>query len=101
MSEIPLFCLLDQAPDDPVMLHHEIVTDADGDMRPVAARMNGMARCPDCGLWYPLIEEAEGWFTDTGEVESWSPGSAECPFCDLTMIAWWDNSVVLRHEATL
>lgn len=65
-------------------------------------RFNGIAQCPECGLWWPLIEEVEEWEEfQEGPLEgywravSWGPGSAQCTFCDLVMIDSFDGKFVL------
>jgi hypothetical protein len=78
----------------PVVLR--LSRDNDGCQR--GERINGSAECPDCGLWWPLIEEPEEWDTETGDVVSWGPGAAECADCELVIIDTFDGAFVIRAE---
>jgi hypothetical protein len=74
--------------------------DQDGYMR--AQRIHGIAQCPDCGLWWPLIEEVEAWVAGTGEHDGkwiateWGPGTAECIECGCIVVDTFDGCFVIR-----
>lgn len=78
--------------------------DAEGYQR--ASRINGIAQCPDCGLWWPLVEEIEAW-TDGSSIPSgkfagkwvaseWGPGVANCLECDVVIVDSFDGTYLLR-----
>lgn len=51
-------------------------------------RINGACQCPECGLWWPVIEEPDVWTeSDDGRwiATGWW-GEARCELCHLLMI---------------
>lgn len=80
--------------------------DKDGFQR--GTRINGIAQCPECGLWWPLIEEVEAWVSgdeigDAGRKFSgkwvateWGIGTAECLDCGCIVIDSFDGCYLIR-----
>lgn len=74
--------------------------DADGYQR--AERIHGIAQCPDCGLWWPLIEQVEAWRHGRGKYRGkhlaieWGPGTAECLECGVVLVDSFDGCFVIR-----
>lgn len=82
--------------------------DADGYQ--CGERINGVAQCPDCGRWWPLIESVEAWqmagdnlperFRGKWIATEWGPGHAECVDCELAIVDSFDGTYVIRHVKT-
>jgi hypothetical protein len=83
--------LFDRDQYEPYVVTLEKGTDNDG--IPTGKRINGYDQCPKCGLWYPTIEEPDGWSeNDDGswEIDSWW-GWSQCVECDLLLVTQPDG----------
>lgn len=57
-------------------------------------RRNGACQCPECGLWWPSIEEPDMWTEDNSGrwiAEGWW-GGVVCERCEVLMIEQPDGS---------
>jgi len=63
-------------------------------------RINGVVQCPDCGLWWPLVEDVEVWVSGGDgkwHASEWGLGVANCLECECVIIDSFDGSYVLRN----
>lgn len=67
-----------------------------------AERINGAVECPDCGLWWPLVEEIVEWIErpegpkEMWFASGWDTGSAWCSECDILLADGFDGCYVIR-----
>jgi len=58
-------------------------------------RRNGAAQCPQCGLWWPIIEEPCAWTCEPGarhNATEWWEGFQVCSECSLLMLEQPDGT---------
>lgn len=65
-------------------------------------RINGAVQCPQCGLWWPCVEEPEAW-EEEGQEDGWGMGTGRwlatewwggvvCGDCNLLMVDQLDGT---------
>lgn len=67
---------------DPQIAYEPKVFDHEGHER--TQRRNGGAQCPECGLWWPLIEEPDEWNHKLQAIGWW--GGVVCENCHLLIV---------------
>ena len=72
----------------PRVIYEQRRYDVDGTER--TERRNGAYQCPECGLWWPVIEEPDCWTQSDDDPSRWDAtgwwGGVVCEECQLLMV---------------